>query len=325
MSSSRASSRTWRAPRDGALSEILAEVAVDDATAVIDGRVFVSGVRTRNPAAQVAAGSEISIAAGAAAGAREREPLVTLFASDDVFVAAKPAGLSTIPDHRGDAASLQGQIARHLGVPLERVHATSRLDREVSGVVTFALSPRAREGLSRARAEGRYLRRYVALALGSKDPPLHVWEVPIGRGRDPLRRVAFGRDPEQASTVARIVATAPGSAPVSLLAVSPETGRTHQIRLHASHAGLPLLGDRAYGGPVRWTLGGGKVLGIARIALHAARVTVPVDFDRPNAPARELAAPVPEALRELWSALGGESEAWDTALQCDVSRSSSPS
>jgi 23S rRNA pseudouridine1911/1915/1917 synthase len=321
MSSPRASSRTWRAPRDGALSEILAELAVEDAAAVVDGRVFVSGVRTRNPAARVAAGSEISITAGQA----DEAPLVTLFESADVFVAGKPAGLSTIPDHRGDAASLQGQIARHLGLPLERVHATSRLDREVSGVVTFALTPRAREGLARARAEGRYLRRYLALAVGTKAEPLHVWEVPIGRGRDPLRRVAFGRDPEKASTVARIVASVGGATPVSLLAVSPETGRTHQIRLHASHAGLPLLGDRAYGGSVRWTLGGGKVLGIGRIALHAARVTVPVDFDRPDAPPRELSAPVPEALRDLWSALGGEGEAWDTALQCDVSRSSSPS
>lgn len=323
MSSSRASSRSWRAPRDGALSEILAELAVDDAAdAVTDGRVFVSGVRTRNPAARVAAGSEISITPAAGDGVS----LEILFESADLFVAAKPAGLSTIPDHRGDAASLQGQIARHLGLPLERVHATSRLDREVSGVVTFALTPRAREGLARARAEGRYVRRYVALAVGTKAEPLHVWEVPIGRGRDPLRRVAFGRDPEKASTVARIVAsTSGGSAPVSLLAVSPETGRTHQIRLHASHAGLPLLGDRAYGGPVRWTLGGGKVLGIGRIALHAARVTVPVDFDRPDAPPRELSAPVPEALRDLWSALGGKGEAWDTALQCDVSRSSSPS
>lgn len=321
MASPRASSRTWRAPREGALSQILADLAVDDAMAVGDGRVFVSGVRMRNPDARVAAGSEISITAGAA----EEDALVTLFESEDLFVAAKPAGLCTIPDHRGDAASLQGRIARHLGVGLERVHATSRLDREVSGVVTFALTPRAREGLSQARAEGRYLRRYVALAMGTKAEPLHVWEVPIGRGRDPLRRVAFGRDPEKASTVARIVATLDGAAPVSLLAVSPETGRTHQIRLHASHAGLPLLGDRAYGGPVRWTLGGGKVLGIGRIALHAAQVTVPVDFARPNAPLRALSAPVPEALRDLWSALGGTAEAWDTALQCDVSRSSSPS
>lgn len=320
MATPRASSRTWRAPREGALSQILADLAVDDASAMRDGRVFVSGVRTRDPAARVAAGSEISIAPGGA----EEEPLAIVFESEDLFVAAKPAGLSTIPDHRGDAASLQGRVARHLGLPLERVHATSRLDREVSGVVTFALTARAREGLAQARTEGRYLRRYVALAVGTKVEPLHVWEVPIGRGRDPLRRVAFGRDPEKAATVARIVATV-GATPVSLLAVSPETGRTHQIRLHASHAGLPLLGDRAYGGPVRWTLGGGKVLGIARIALHAARVTVPVDFDRPQAPPRELSAPIPEALRDLWSALGGNGEAWDTALQCDVSRSSSPS
>ena len=59
-----------------------------------------------------------------------------------------------------------------------------------------------------------------------------------------------------------------------MLSVEPITGRTHQIRVHASHAGAPLLGDRDYGGPTRWTLKSGKSVTLDRIALHCARVTV---------------------------------------------------
>ena len=59
------------------------------------------------------------------------------------------------------------------------------------------------------------------------------------------------------------------------------TGRTHQIRVHASHAGAPLLGDRDYGGPTRLTLPGGRVLAPTRIALHAAKVRIARDDGAP--------------------------------------------
>ena len=67
----------------------------------------------------------------------------------------------------------------------------------------------------------------------------------------------------------------------ALLAVEPQTGRTHQIRVHASHAGAPLLGDRDYGGAARVTLAGGRTVALARIALHAARVSVPDAHGQP--------------------------------------------
>ncbi|MGH7434457.1 MAG: RluA family pseudouridine synthase, partial [Polyangiaceae bacterium] len=92
------------------------------------------------------------------------------------------------------------------------------------------------------------------------------------------------------------------------------TGRTHQIRVHAANAGSPLIGDRAYGGPSRVTLAGGRVLEPRRIALHAARVTVP---DSSGA-ARTATAPVPDDLRALWTDLGGAPGDWQEALTCAV-------
>ena len=88
-----------------------------------------------------------------------------------------------------------------------------------------------------------------------------------------------GRDPVDAATRYRVCALAPGGA--ALLAVSPVTGRTHQIRVHASHAGAPLVGDRDYGGPSRVTLSTGRVLEPRRVALHAARVVVPAASGAP--------------------------------------------
>jgi 23S rRNA pseudouridine955/2504/2580 synthase/23S rRNA pseudouridine1911/1915/1917 synthase len=100
----------------------------------------------------------------------------------------------------------------------------------------------------------------------------------------------------------------------ALLAASPVTGRTHQIRVHAAHAGAALVGDRSYGGPVRLTLPSGRVLAFGRIALHAAMVTVPDEGGAPLA----IASPVPEALRSWWQALGGSDGDWEGGLSCGV-------
>jgi 23S rRNA pseudouridine955/2504/2580 synthase/23S rRNA pseudouridine1911/1915/1917 synthase len=129
-----------------------------------------------------------------------------------------------------------------------------------------------------------------------------------------------GKEATDSRSLFRVVARAGGA---SLLALAPITGRTHQLRVHASHAGAPLLGDRVYGGPSRLTLPNGpeagRVIPLARIALHAARVVVPAERGELSAE-----APIPEELRALWSALGGDAGAWDTALSCDLSDASSP-
>src|SRR6185437_8095413 len=95
--------------------------------------------------------------------------------------------------------------------------------------------------------------------------------------------------------------------------LAPVTGRTHQLRVHAGHARAPLLGDRVYGGPTRLTLPSGRVLALDRIALHAARVTLPADIlDAP------IDSPIPTALRDAWLALGGDDAAWDKAVACPL-------
>jgi 23S rRNA-/tRNA-specific pseudouridylate synthase len=285
-------------PGDGGTVADIVRRAGEDERAVGEGRVFRGRRRVRSGAERVEPGDEIAI------GPRRDAPDVAiLFDRDGLVACIKPAGIPTVPDEGGAAHALVSLVEAKVGTKELRV--TSRLDRDVSGVVLFARDAAAEEKLKRARAEGVYRRRYVAIATNANTvDDWKTWAWPIGRGRDARHRAVGGSEAKEAKTKARAVAVADGHA---LLALDPITGRTHQIRVHASHAGMPLLGDRDYGGSTRITRDDGRVLAIARIALHCARVAVPD---------AEATAPIPGELAETWAALGGAPEAWDTATSC---------
>jgi 23S rRNA-/tRNA-specific pseudouridylate synthase len=294
-------------PGDGrTVGDVLVRAGADG-RAVDDGRVFVGKRRVRRADESVVPGDIVSVAAPRAGA------VVTphiLLHEGDLVAADKPAGIPTIPDHAGAAHALVTAVARTLGVDVARVHPTSRLDRDVSGVVVFALSPAAARRLLEARAQGAYERRYVAVASRAVEPDRGTWDAPIGRARDPRLRTVGGRDPTPASTRYTAVALAPRGQ--ALLAIAPVTGRTHQIRVHAANAGAPLLGDRSYGGPARVTLPTGRVLEMGRVALHAARVVVPGERGARHA----IESPIPGDLRETWSRLGGDPSVWEVSVSC---------
>jgi 23S rRNA pseudouridine1911/1915/1917 synthase len=301
--------RRWvvRAGDGRVVGEVLARAAAD-AGAVADGRVFVGRRRVLRADEAVREGDVVEVAAPR----EDQGDVHVLVDGGDVVAVEKPAGIPTIADHGGAAHALVTIVARSLGVAPSELHPTSRLDRDVSGVVVFARTRAAAERLRVARVEGAYARRYVAIAASAPRPESGRWDAPIGRApRDPRLRAVGGRDPVAALTRYASCGRSPRGA--ALLAVAPVTGRTHQIRVHVAHAGSPLVGDRAYGGPTRLVLPNGSVLEPGRIALHALRVTVP------SATGEVLmaVAPVPAALRELWSALGGTPEAWELAASWD--------
>lgn len=309
-------------PNDGATVADILRAAREPETAIAEGRVFLGKNRVNRAATAVRPGDEVRI--GRAASGRGVEggaaAIPILLSMDDLVACAKPAGIPTVPDHAASSHSLVHRVAAQLGVPVTQLRITSRLDREVSGVVVFARSEVAEARLKDARSSGRYVRRYVAIAAhaGALEAAHRgTWTGAIGRAADPrLRAVAEPggpplREAKSARTAYAVVAEASSFA---LLAVGPETGRTHQIRLHASHAGAPLLGDRDYGGPGRVTTEDGRVVALDRIALHAARVEVPGAEGRSHS----IEAPIPPELVRAWSALGGAPEAWDTAVRCSV-------
>jgi 23S rRNA pseudouridine1911/1915/1917 synthase len=295
-------------PEDGpTVADALVRAGADPRAAQ-DGRVFVGRRRVKGPKEPVENGDVLEIAMPSA----QVGAVHVLAQTDDLLAVEKPAGMPTIADHAGCAHALVAAAARSIGIDAARLHPTSRLDRDVSGVVVFALTKNAAERLTRARAAGTYDRRYVALATRTPDPKDGVWDAPIGRAKNPRLRAAHGRDAVPAESRYATCGVSPGG--VALLAVAPATGRTHQIRVHASRAGTPLIGDAAYGGPTRVTLANGRVLEPRRVALHAARVVVP------NARGEALVAisPVPVELTDLWSALGGLPAAWELATACPL-------
>jgi 23S rRNA pseudouridine1911/1915/1917 synthase len=286
------------------LAQLLEEQGV--LSALADGRVFVDGVRSASSGVVLAPGAAVEVFAP-----RPRAAVTLLRESTDVFAVHKPAALPTEPDHSG-ADCVLSQLANLLRVDVKGLFAVSRLDVGVSGVLLVTLGTVGRDRLLAERAAGRLRRRYVALSAGVPVPAEGAWREALG-GKSHAQRAVGGRDPQSAHTHYRVVATAnavkrevPGTA---LLALSPVTGRTHQLRVHASAHGAPLLGDRKYGGPPRMTTVDGSVLAFAQILLHSAWVEWGHEGDRQ----RVTSEPV-QALVDAWLALGGDITAIQRAL-----------
>jgi 23S rRNA-/tRNA-specific pseudouridylate synthase len=261
--------------------------------AIAEGRVFVDGRRCVDPALRLRPGQRLELHE-----ARADQPQIQIVDRSAGLVAVdKPAGISTEPDRRGGASLLRA-AAQLLGVPMERIHACSRLDFGVSGVVLLALDADAQQRVARARARGELRRRYVALAGSAPSPERGRWLTPVD-GRSAETRYELVEHPARADAQSR----------PALLALEPVTGRTHQLRAHAAAAGAALLGDRAYGGATRWVLPNGAVRALPRVYLHAAWV-------RLAEPAGTLrfASPIPGELSELFAELGGDAAAWSRAL-----------
>lgn len=233
-------------------------------------------------------------------------PLSVLHESGDLLLVDKPVGIATEPD-RARAPSLLDQVKRwcqQRGIQ-EPPHAVSRLDVGVSGVVTFAVSPRGRVAAAKAKEMGAIQRRYLAIVGPRRAlPERGVVEAPI-EGRP-------------AQTAYRQLARSPRSdeqAPWVVL-FEPRTGRTHQIRIHAAQLGAPIAGDRKYGGASSLAGARGSMRAVPRIMLHSASVLLRTGL--PSDPSGWIVAPVPQAFLELWSALDGAADAWGEAAAACV-------
>jgi 23S rRNA-/tRNA-specific pseudouridylate synthase len=274
-------------------------------SALGDGRVFVDGKRSER---------ELMLQGGAVVevfAPRPQASIRMLSEADDVFAVHKPAALPTEPDRSGADCVLL-QLAKAVHVEVEGLFALSRLDVGVSGVLLVALGSRSRERLLAERAQGRLRRRYVALSAAVPSPAEGEWRDALG-GAGQGKRAVDGREAQSACSQYRVVASAagvvPGGAPTALLALSPITGRTHQLRVHASAHGAAILGDRKYSGPSRMTARDGSVHAFSQILLHAAWVEWGAEAQRRRVTSEPVAA-----LVDTWLALGGDIGALQRAL-----------
>jgi len=255
---------------------------------VASGRVWVDGSSVAVRSSPLVAGQllRLELAAPALASAAEPEiPLEVVHADDDLVVVDKPAGLVVHPGpgHRRGTL-VGGLLARfpdigHLVESGEcepaRPGIVHRLDRGTSGLLVVARSARAYRSLRAQLAARTVERGYLALVSGLVGEDRGAVEAPIGRSaRDPGRMAVSARG-RPARTDYAVLARYTEPAPATLLSLRLHTGRTHQIRVHLSAIGHPVLGDDRYGGPR-----GGLPEG--RLFLHADRL----GFDHPDDGAR---------------------------------------
>jgi 23S rRNA pseudouridine1911/1915/1917 synthase len=241
-----------------------------------------------------------------AAPRAEALPLTILHEDADVVVIDKPAGMVVHPAAGHAEGTLVNALLHHLkGLSaiggVDRPGIVHRLDRGTSGVMVVARNDRAHRELTRQFQERQVGKEYLALVWGRPRPGA-VFDNPIGR--DPRHRKRMSSRARHSRSAVTTVLEARPLQGVSLLRLAIGTGRTHQIRVHLSEAGFPVVGDELYGG-VRKRLPA-EVAAVERLDrpfLHAARLTfthpcsgVEMSFESPLAP--DLAA-VLEALERV--------------------------
>lgn len=267
--------------------------------ALVEGRVFIDGKRADD--------AELLPPSGAAVEIFEPRSLALnpciLRVEGGLAFVEKPPGIATEPDQRGASTSLLHWAAAELGVAPDEINALSRLDVGVSGVVVLGLDAEARKRVQSFRERGLWKRRYVALAAGIPEPELGTWDDPIQKGRGSLR--VTHPSGEKALTRYRVVAKVSSRIRGSVLSLDPETGRTHQLRVHAAAHGAPLFGDRSYGGPTRVASSTGAVRALGRVLLHAAWVDLPGQT--------RVVSALPPEFAVIWASLGGNADALETA------------
>ncbi|HKI73359.1 MAG TPA: 23S rRNA pseudouridine(1911/1915/1917) synthase RluD [Pseudomonadales bacterium] len=211
------------------------------------GELTVDG-ELRRPKDKVEGGEELEIEATLSemSHAPEPIPLAVIHEDDAVIVIDKPAGLVVHPGAGNLSGTLLNGLLHHCAAlaSVPRAGIVHRLDKDTTGLLVVAKTLESQNALVQQLQARQVHRIYFALVHGVVTTRGTV-DAPIGRHPTTRTRMAVQASGKQAITHYRVVTRYPGH---SLLEVSLETGRTHQIRVHMSHIGHPLVGDPTYGG-----------------------------------------------------------------------------
>lgn len=237
----------------------------------------------------------------------------------DLIVLNKPAGLVVHPAAGHADGTLVNALIAHCGDSLSgiggvrRPGIVHRLDKDTTGLLVVAKNDAAHQGLSEQfqshGADGRLHRYYLAVVWGHPPRPRGTIDAPLGRSRFNRTKIAVVRnedDGRRAVTHYSVVERFSGPPDTALLRLTLETGRTHQIRVHLTHAGYPILGDSIYGTS---HLASVKRLpdraqrALARLRRQALHATL-LGFEHPRTGKRlQFERPPPADMQELIDAL----------------------
>ncbi len=221
---------------------------------IIDlGGVHLAGKRTRKAGTHLSSGQDLELH-------WDQRPLdIFRISQEDVIfqdkyliVLNKPAGIVTQPT----PARYKGTLYEALQVWLKRdqkfgrklhIGMAQRLDRDTSGVIAFSIHPQSHKGLTEQLHNRLAKKQYLAMVSGAPQPEKGMFQSMLARERRSNRMKSVPKGGKEAITHYQVLQS---SQDCSLVSVLLETGRTHQIRVHFSEAGHPLIGDTFYGGPI---------------------------------------------------------------------------
>ena len=220
-------------------------------------------------------------------------PLDVVYEDGDVIVVNKPVGLVVHPAPGHPDGTLVNALLYHCGTSLSGINGelrpgiVHRIDRDTSGLIIAAKNDRAHLALAAQLQDHSLARTYEAVAVGSLREDSGTVDAPIGRHPVDRKKMAVDRkNGREAITHWTVLARYPGYTHVECRL---ETGRTHQIRVHLSSIGHPLLGDTVYGAKK-------PVPGLAGQCLHARRL----QFVHPaTGETVELECPLPDWFQEI--------------------------
>jgi 23S rRNA pseudouridine955/2504/2580 synthase len=223
----------------------------------------------------------------------------------DLFVLNKPSGFAvqggTKTHHHLDG------LLMGLGVELgERPLLVHRLDRDTSGVIVVAKRRAVAAALGKLFATRVVRKTYWAVVKGVPKPPQGKIDVALIKARGPdgdrMRASKDGEEDDEQHAVTQYAVIDKASQVASWLSLKPLTGRQHQLRAHAHHLGVPILGDNKYGGDVDLPEGVPD-----RLHLHARRI----EFPHPRGGTIDLSAPMPEHMLTTFQVFGFDAERFD--------------
>ena len=274
-----------------------------------EGRVRVDGI-ARRASHRIECGESVTIEippplpAGVEA---ESIPLEILYEDDDLAVINKPAGMVVHPGAGADSGTMVGALLHRfggspglssVGGPL-RPGIVHRLDKGTSGAIVIARNDAAHRKLVEDFRTRRVQKIYLALLHGKLKENAGSVDLPIARDlRRRTRMTARRRAGREARTDWRARLRLDG---FTLIEADLRTGRTHQIRVHFSALGCPVVGDTLYGAPRRERAGSETLAPLERNFLHSARLA----FTQPTTGKRiDVRAPLPAELQSYLKALG---------------------
>lgn len=205
-------------------------------------------------------------------------PIDVLYEDEDILAVAKPCDMPTHPSIHHYRGTLANAVANYYKDLPFTFRAVTRLDRDTTGVVVIAKNAICADKLSKQIQSGEFKKQYVAVCVGAPVPEKGRIDAPILREKAGIIKRCIDKNGKPSVSDYAVFEKCDG---LSLVRLMPQTGRTHQLRLHLSHIGTPIYADFLYGKEVEGE----------RIRLHCEKVT----FSHPVSNKRiEITAKLPD-------------------------------